>query len=69
MSWRDVKLNQKEMDRKVDELREWIKTQPQLPQNIGKESKFSTLDTFGKFFFFLQTKCCCNTASDCEQSI
>jgi hypothetical protein len=36
MSHKNVKLSPSEMDKKVEELREWIDTQPELPKNIGK---------------------------------
>jgi hypothetical protein len=38
MSSEIVKLSQSEMDEKVKEFREWIKQEPDLPQNLGMES-------------------------------
>lgn len=34
-----IELTDCEMQEKLSEFQEWIKTQPQLPQNIGKLSE------------------------------
>lgn len=30
-------MDKTDIERKVNELQQWLKTQPQLPQNIGKD--------------------------------
>lgn len=36
MSNKNIKNPQSETDEKLEKLQEWIKTQPDLPQNIGR---------------------------------
>lgn len=40
MSRKNVILSESEMSEKVRDFREWIKTQPDLPQNIGTARKY-----------------------------
>jgi hypothetical protein len=46
MSRPKVNLNEKEIEEKIQEFQEWIKNQPQLPQNLGRKinSKIMTLN-------------------------
>lgn len=41
MPRKSVILLDAEMDEKVEEFREWIKSEPDLPQNIGRRKKNS----------------------------
>lgn len=37
MTGEKVKLSEKEIDEKIAQLRKWLKSEPDLPQNIGSE--------------------------------
>lgn len=37
MTQQSVKISEQKMESKLQEFHEWIKTQPELPQNIGKQ--------------------------------
>jgi hypothetical protein len=39
MPRKSVILSQEEKDKKIEEFREWIKNEPDLPQNIGRIKK------------------------------
>lgn len=39
MSESKVEINDEELCEKIEEFRRWIRTQPQLPQNIGRHFK------------------------------
>lgn len=39
MTGEKVKLSEKEINEKIAQLRKWLKSEPDLPQNIGSEAK------------------------------
>lgn len=52
MTGEKVKLSEKEIDEKIAELRKWLKSEPDLPQNIGSEVDVWKSSKLKNFQFF-----------------
>lgn len=55
MTHQKVTISDEEMELKLEDFQEWIKNQPELPQNIGKTNHQNT-KYFNLILFNLQRK-------------